>query len=513
MNMDDLSLPIDPAAPAVPQAAPPQPSSSLEQRGLSLLSTNGYDINDPKVKAAVVQVATSLRRANPGKSDDEIAKVAGPDLVTRIESAKGGYGDQLARIQAEYSPAKEAEMRAQATRNNIGTEAGRIASLGFRAGSSAAAQGALDKGYEEAKAMGNQPLADWQAKKAAALGEIEQQIKTGEADAREIQTRLQRMGLAQAIEERRDKATARATEMVPNAITSEGYRKLAAQYAPDLVAKLGDRFNQVSAAQLKALLPDLEKQYLKKLELDQKAAELRDKAEDRASRERVAGTGADARVRAAQIAAAARDRATAARGTGTGQPKIADLQRADKQVADLDKQERAVGDAATAASETVHLFDRVDGLIKKGLSTGPAVGGDNIIGKTYGFFSGNKQEADQIRAQLRTTMAKAFGGAPSDKEGAVIDQAMNVFNQDNPAASLAEVRAKFERLLADKQAEQAALQRQKDVVRSRVGDAPRGVTTKPITPSINAKGWKLMVDAQGNRAYVSPDGKHVEEVQ
>lgn len=29
----------------------------------------------------------------------------------------------------------------------------------------------------------------------------------------------------------------------------------------------------------------------------------------------------------------------------------------------------------------------------------------------------------------------------------------------------------------------------------------------------NARGWKLMTDASGNKAYVSPDGKQFEEVK
>jgi hypothetical protein len=35
---------------------------------------------------------------------------------------------------------------------------------------------------------------------------------------------------------------------------------------------------------------------------------------------------------------------------------------------------------------------------------------------------------------------------------------------------------------------------------------------KPIAPT-NKKGWKLHVDAKGNKAYVSPDGKQFEEVK
>jgi hypothetical protein len=33
------------------------------------------------------------------------------------------------------------------------------------------------------------------------------------------------------------------------------------------------------------------------------------------------------------------------------------------------------------------------------------------------------------------------------------------------------------------------------------------------TPARNTKGWQLSVDAEGNRAYVSPDGTQFEEVK
>lgn len=40
------------------------------------------------------------------------------------------------------------------------------------------------------------------------------------------------------------------------------------------------------------------------------------------------------------------------------------------------------------------------------------------------------------------------------------------------------------------------------------------VTPAPAQPApTNARGWRLMVDAKGNRAYVSPDGKQFEEVR
>lgn len=45
------------------------------------------------------------------------------------------------------------------------------------------------------------------------------------------------------------------------------------------------------------------------------------------------------------------------------------------------------------------------------------------------------------------------------------------------------------------------------------GRSPGGVSGSWDPPEQNAKGWRLMVDEKGNRAYVSPDGKQFEEVR
>ena len=43
------------------------------------------------------------------------------------------------------------------------------------------------------------------------------------------------------------------------------------------------------------------------------------------------------------------------------------------------------------------------------------------------------------------------------------------------------------------------------------GSMPPSKATWAALPAKNAKGWTLHVDASGNRAYVSPDGKQFEE--
>jgi hypothetical protein len=54
----------------------------------------------------------------------------------------------------------------------------------------------------------------------------------------------------------------------------------------------------------------------------------------------------------------------------------------------------------------------------------------------------------------------------------------------------------------------------KDVV-GKLGDGGNAAAAPAngAAPATNAKGWKLMTDAKGNKAYVSPDGKQFEEAQ
>lgn len=58
--------------------------------------------------------------------------------------------------------------------------------------------------------------------------------------------------------------------------------------------------------------------------------------------------------------------------------------------------------------------------------------------------------------------------------------------------------------------EQKAANRKLAVQGLKTNAGPAAFSAPP--PSKNAKGWTLMVDAQGNRAYVSPDGKQHEDV-
>lgn len=54
-----------------------------------------------------------------------------------------------------------------------------------------------------------------------------------------------------------------------------------------------------------------------------------------------------------------------------------------------------------------------------------------------------------------------------------------------------------------------AAQRVLDTAQGASGAAPGAAAQVPAT---NSKGWTLHVDAKGNKAYVSPNGKDYEEV-
>lgn len=484
-------------------APPAQPAAqTVEDWATSLAAERGQDTTSPEGQAAIKAAAAKIRAAMPGIPDaDIIAKVA-PVMSKTIEAAKKlppppgqpgfdfeQYKTAVQKMQQDFGAESRLKVEQQARMNNLGNIVGRNLSSAARIAAGPAHQKVLDEQYQANAAAANQPIQDWQTRKAEALANIEQQIKTGEVQQSQVKAQLANMGLEQALAERKDKATIAASEADPSSITSETYRHLADQFAPELRAKLGAKFDTLTASQLKAQLPALEKQYLKKIEIEQKRAELEDKEKARvaAAAEKAADrefrAGESAKDRAARLQAA-NIRAAASAAKGNAGPTPAAVNAAEGLAGRLDKESRAVADKTAGAEDALVLFDRVDELVKKGLKTGPIVGGDNVVGKAYSLFSGNKQEADQIAAQLVAAMAKTFGGAPSQKEGEMIREANTIMKLDNPGPALAALKAKFQKHVEEGQAQQAAIQAQKARVLSRVGvQQPEAAPSGPQTIS------------------------------
>lgn len=376
-------------------------NNTLEEFGAQTASELGKDPSDPNVQAYITQAAGQLRQGMPGVDDATIIANSGEMIKQQLETHLGEQNQTAAlstnqidamkpaaqptapaeraptaasqvatdnipdyqpigpkyqagqdKIKKDFSPEAEAAIKAGIDRKNMVNDWGRTLSLGYRVAASEGARNALDKDYEATKAENNKPLEDWQAKKAEANAELEGLIKAGRISNEDVVGKLKAIGLEQALAERKDKATIAATENDPNSITSESYRKLADDYSQGALRKqLGEeKWKTVTAQQLKAQMPMLEKQYLKVIETQQKEADRADKANDRASREKVAGIQAGATIQAANI------RANAMKGQGGGTKDVSDGIFVDKQgnrkvdpaiVKNLTASQKVVGNAVT----------------------------------------------------------------------------------------------------------------------------------------------------------------------
>lgn len=141
-------------------------------------------------------------------------------------------------------------------------------------------------------------------------------------------------------------------------------------------------------------------------------------------------------------------------------------------------------------------------------SRAPIVGG--IINA---FQGGNQQSLDQAKRDFMTAVLRRESGAsiaPSEFDTA--DK--QYFPQVGDSEKVIKQKAANRRLVIDG-------------ILSEVPEKQRGSLTTPTQqnasadpkpapanlPESNSKGWALHVDAKGNRAYVSPDGKQYEEVK
>ena len=79
--------------------------------------------------------------------------------------------------------------------------------------------------------------------------------------------------------------------------------------------------------------------------------------------------------------------------------------------------------------------------------------------------------------------------------------------------SLGQTVAVVDRLQSDANNRVNAMRKQSEQLRKSLGSPTSGATTNAASPPVNSKGWKLMTDKNGNRAYVSPDKKQFEAVQ
>ena len=141
-------------------------------------------------------------------------------------------------------------------------------------------------------------------------------------------------------------------------------------------------------------------------------------------------------------------------------------------------------------------------LIPKATSSGAGALADNAAG-----FFGKSTEGADAAAQLGTLAGWMTANVPrmqgpqSDKDVLLYRQmAADVGNSNLPAS----------RRLASLDALEKLQNKYADISQGGSRAAPKAADDVPTT---NTKGWTLHVDASGNKAYVSPDGKSFEEVK
>jgi hypothetical protein len=119
-------------------------------------------------------------------------------------------------------------------------------------------------------------------------------------------------------------------------------------------------------------------------------------------------------------------------------------------------------------------------------------------------------------AMANTALVNAYGQAMARNGTATVadkdharEMLSTAFDQPSYAAAVAQLQKET------RAAQAAPKQVRKDLSDSVAGREP-GAQAAPApapTPTTNAQGWTLHVDASGNKAYVSPDGKSFQEVK
>lgn len=492
--------------------------NTLEDFGVQLASEAGYEPTEA-VRAQIKAEADSIRSQLPGVPDTDIIATQGDAIRQKISSMvprnpnaapvapaapaapaapvtpavqiqtpiADEYNAGMAKVQKDFSPESRQAAQDQTKFAKAGLDIGRALSIGQRVAASPMANIELDRAYREGVTATEEPVRKWAERKAEAIQAVEQKIKAGQIGAQEVRDQMARMGLEQAIQERKDAAAIAAAEADPTSVTSESYRKLALQYAPDLANRLGDRFNTIPASQLKGILPSLEKQYLKMIDIEQKKLESADKEKDRLSREKIAAENNASRERAAAVRAAAK---SSSAGTLKPNERLA-----------IEKEEGKVGESLAGARDTIQNFNELESLIKGGLPTGPIVG-SSAAGTVAKLLPGGdaRQKADNIVKNIVQSAAKAFGGNPTEGERQYIEEANSVMKLDDPLPRLNQLRGRFEELVKLREARVQELRTMK-------GEAPTGTAGASAggTAGASAGGTAVMRDRNGKRYNIPRD--------
>jgi len=157
------------------------------------------------------------------------------------------------------------------------------------------------------------------------------------------------------------------------------------------------------------------------------------------------------------------------------------------------------GQAAKDAQSVIDLLDQADPLLDTATHSLIGAGYDRGAA-AFGKSTEGAQAAAQLKALEGALISKQpkMTGPQSDKDVLLYRQ---MAGQIGDASLPIETR-------------RAAMRGVREMAKRSLGQPPESAnSTKPAAPPPkNAKGWTLHVDAKGNKAYVSPNGKDYEEV-
>lgn len=593
--MDDMNQPM--------MADTEDTGETVEQFGEQVARSAGYDPQDPAIKGQIDQVVRLARSQMPGSSDSQIiteVKKNLPQVMEKIapQFAKlpnfdaNKYASMQQQYNAEFGGDAAVKKREELRTANIGAEAGRALNIGARLGAGREYQGMLDDQYNSVKTANQQEIiGDWTARRDAKVAEMEQMVKNGEINDKQVKREMDDFALKQLREETATKDAARTADNDPNSLVSQGARVVIERGMPDVVKKMGDRWSTMSKAQIVALLPYAEARIKAQEAEGLKQLEANEKQKDRDARL------AEAKVRAGAVTDAAGIRAAAKAGSAVDQDPNLDregfgpggttsLVRVDRNKNRFIPKEDVESFKALEknANSAESLLETTQGF-EQAVNLAPSSGIGNLT-SDFARYIGIKGDATKAREEIERMTNQAVAmiaaidprakGAPSnaDVQGmkdtftnpntspeqkfqairtvrgwadTMVREHKNAFETLSPetitrlkaygvgskpgtipttdtdanATETAGGDAARNRLVQDLAALDREISRAKPgteqydiLVRERQNtNAKLKQGSTETVPPTNAKGWKLMTDANGNRAYVSPDRKQFEEVK
>lgn len=130
-----------------------------------------------------------------------------------------------------------------------------------------------------------------------------------------------------------------------------------------------------------------------------------------------------------------------------------------------------------------------------------------VGGLVNSFASGNQQMLDQAKRDFLNAVLRRESGA-AISAGEFENGEKQYFPQIGDSAAVIGQKAKNRALAIN-----GVLVEVPEKQRGSITPSAAAPKKSAATPATNAKGWALHVDANGNKAYVSPDGKSYEEVK